>query len=47
MFDQAQPQLLAAFGEQARRLGRQIHDFDYADALRAIRGLRGEQAGQP
>jgi len=47
VFDQAQPQLLAAFGEQARRLGRQIHDFDYADALRAIRGLRGEQAGQP
>lgn len=31
--------LIAAVGVQARQLGRQIQDFEYADALRTLRSL--------
>jgi two-component system, sensor histidine kinase and response regulator len=38
-YDQAETVLLAAFGKEADRLGRQIHDFDYGEALQTLQAI--------
>jgi len=40
LFEEHRSLLVEAFGEQARRLGRQIEDFNYAEALQSSRNLK-------
>jgi hypothetical protein len=40
LFEESSAVLIAVFGVRARQLGRQIRDFEYADALRTLRSLR-------
>lgn len=40
VFEQWGALLIAALGDSARELGRQIQDFDYADALQTLRVIR-------
>ena len=40
LFEQTGSLLISALGAKARQLGRQIQDFDYADALQTLHSLR-------
>jgi PAS domain S-box-containing protein len=40
VFEQHSALLIAALGDEARQLERQIQDFDYADALETLRAIR-------
>jgi len=40
LFEQSSPLLSSIFGDDAEQLGRQIQDFDYADALETLRTCR-------
>jgi hypothetical protein len=40
LFEQSRSLLHGVFGNEARRLGRQIQEFDYADALETLRAIR-------
>lgn len=40
LFQDSSALLIAVLGDEARRMGRQIADFDYADALQTLRAIR-------
>lgn len=40
LFEEASSLLISALGAKARQLGRQIQDFEYADALQTLRSIR-------
>jgi hypothetical protein len=43
LYDQTQPLLIQAFGEDAKQLGRQIETFDYPKALAILRSIQSSQ----
>jgi signal transduction histidine kinase len=43
LFEQSSSLLITALGDEARKLGRQIRDFDYPDALQILSAIRSDR----